>query len=198
MSHLQPRTNSFILASQSPRRRHLLQDADYVFDVIPSDVDESVFDQQSLSPRAYAECLALAKASAVSKRYPSKLVVGADTIVDLDGQIIGKPRDARDAEAITRQLFSRVHTVITAVALVRILDPICINQSACTRVFPKPMTEQQIADHIHGSTWQDKAGAYAIQENGDRFIERLEGSFTNVVGLPMELLVPLLEGVLKG
>ncbi len=193
MSHSRLRANSFILASQSPRRRHLLRDAGYVFDVIPSDVDESTFDQRSLSPRAYAECLALEKAMAVSKRYPGKLVLGADTIVDLDGRIIGKARDARHAEAITRQLFSRAHAVITGLALVRIQDPVCINKSECTRVFPKPMTEQQINAHIQGDTWQDKAGAYAIQESGDQFIDRLEGSFTNVVGLPMELLADLLS-----
>ena len=193
MSHLRSHTNSFILASHSPRRYHLLQDAGYAFDVIPSEVDESRFDQQSLSPHAYAECLALAKATAVSKRYPGKLVIGADTIVDLDGQIIGKPRDARDAEAITRQLFTRAHSVITGVALVRIQEPLCINRVESTRVFPKPMTEQQITDHIRGGTWQGKAGAYAIQENGDQFIDRLEGSFSNVVGLPMELLTSLLS-----
>ena len=119
--------------------------------------------------------------------------MGADTVVDFNGKIIGKPEDADHAEEITRMLFSQPHDVITAVALVRICDGIEMIEAAITKVFPKRLTEEQILDHIQNGKWQGKAGAYGIQETGDEFVERIEGSFTNVIGLPMELVAEMLE-----
>ncbi len=117
------------------------------------------------------------------------------TIVDFAGQIIGKPADAEDARRITRLLFSAAHKVITAVAIVRIVDGTEIVESGTTTVYPKRMTAEQIAEHIKGGSWRDKAGAYAIQEGGDEFIEKIEGSLTNVMGLPMELLQSIFAGL---
>jgi septum formation protein len=185
-------TARLILASASPRRRELLAQAGYTFEVVPSDVDESAFEGATSSPREYAEALALAKARSVALRHPDALVIGADTIVDCDGRIIGKPADAKEAEAITRRLFSKPHKVITGLALVRLRDNTEIVRSDVTTVYPRKMTEEQIANHIAGGSWQGKAGAYAIQETGDEFVDHLEGSLTNVVGLPMELLDHLL------
>jgi len=185
---------SIILASASPRRKQLLANAGYEFKVVIPDINESAFPPECLEPCEHAKKLALAKAKTVAAKYPDSLVIGADTIVDFNGQIIGKPTDAEDAERITRKLFSKAHKVITAVALVRLSDNIKIVKSDITDVYPKKMTTEQITKHIKSESWRDKAGAYAIQENGDEFVEKIEGSLTNVMGLPMELLQQILQG----
>jgi len=186
-----------ILASTSPRRRQLLAEAGYKFTIVPPDIDESSFFTDATAPAGltdkYAKRLALAKAKNVAEKHPDCLVIGADTIVDFNGQIIGKPADAKEAEQITRKLFSRPHKVITAVAIVRLSDGIEVVESDCTTVYPKKVTDEQIAEHIKSGSWRDKAGAYAIKETGDEFVERIEGSLTNVMGLPMELLGRLLK-----
>jgi len=153
---------------------------------------ESSFLTDVISPCEYAKRLALAKAKNVAEKHPDCLVIGADTIVDFSGQVIGKPNNAKEAEQITKKLFSKPHKVITAIAIVKISDKTEVVESDSTTIYPKKMTDEQIAEHIKGGSWQDKAGAYAIQENGDEFIEKIEGSLTNVMGLPMELLQRLL------
>jgi len=183
-----------ILASSSPRRKQLLAEAGYKFTCVHPDIDESAFTTKGISPREYSERLALAKAKSVAGKFPDSLVIGADTVADFEGEIIGKPADAKEAEEITRRLFSRPHKVITAVAIVRISDGTEIVESDSTTVYPKKLTESQIAEHIKGGSWRGKAGAYAIQEGGDEFVERIEGSLTNVMGLPMELVQRLLKG----
>lgn len=187
---------SFILASASPRRKQLLEKAGYRFDVVPSRVDEEAFDAKGMDCTEAARQLALAKALDVAASHPDRLVMGADTVVDLDGRLIGKPADAADAEAITRQLFSRPHKVITGLALVWISRGIQIAETDTTIVYPRMLNEAQIAEHIAGGSWEGKAGAYAIQETGDRFVERIEGSFTNVMGLPIERVEKLLASYL--
>jgi septum formation protein len=183
--------NKFILASASPRRKLLLEKAGYTFTVIPSNIDESYFPTENISSIEHTKLLALAKANDVAQNYPDQLVMGADTVVDSDGNIIGKPIDAADAERITRLLFSAPHKVITAVALVKIRENIEIVQAETTIVYPAKLTEDQIAQHIENGNWKGKAGAYGIQETGDEFVEKIEGSFTNVIGLPMELVQKL-------
>ena len=174
----------------------MLAEAGYEFTVSIPEIDESAFLVEKVSAREYAGRLALAKAKNVAGKFPDNLVIGADTVVDFDGEIIGKPSDAREAEQITRKLFSKPHKVITAVAIVRLTDGTEIVESDSTTVYPKKMSEEQIAEHIKSKSWQDKAGAYAIQEEGDEFIERIEGSLTNVMGLPMELLQRLLGRII--
>jgi len=186
-----------ILASSSPRRKQLLAEAGYKFTCVHPDIDESDFTAEQISPCEYAERLALAKAKSVAEKFPDSLVIGADTVADFEGEIIGKAADAKEAEEITRRLFSRPHKVITAVAIVRISDGTEIVESDSTTVYPKKLSDKQIAEHIKGGSWRGKAGAYAIQEGGDEFIERIEGSLTNVMGLPMELVQSVLAG-LKG
>lgn len=187
---------SIILASSSPRRRQLLAEAGYEFTIFPPEIDESAFLSGDISPCEYAKRLALAKARNVAEKAPSCLVIGADTVVDFKGQSIGKPANAKQAEQITKKLFSSPHKVITAVALVRISDGTEIVESDSTVVYPKRMTDEQMAEHIKSESWQDKAGAYAIGEDGDEFIEKIEGSLSNVMGLPMELLQRLLERII--
>jgi septum formation protein len=188
---------SFILASASPRRKQLLAEAGYKFTVVQPDIDESAFPAKGIEAREYAERLALAKAKNVAEKYPDCLVIGADTVVDFQGQIIGKPANAKEAEQITKKLFSRPHKVITGIAIVRLRDGIELSESDTTTVYPKKLTTKQIDGHIKSGSWRNKAGAYAIQENGDEFIERIQGSLTNVMGLPMELLEQLLKRFIK-
>lgn len=184
-----------VLASASPRRRQLMSEAGYEFTVVLPEVNESAFDSDQENPVEYAKKLALTKAKSVAQKHPDSIVIGADTIVDFQGRIIGKAADAKEAEQITRKLFSAPHKVITGLAIVRLSDGTELVQSAGTTVYPKKMTAEQIADHIKGGSWRDKAGAYAIQETGDEFVEKIEGSLTNVMGLPMELLESLLAGL---
>jgi septum formation protein len=184
----------------------LLAEAGYKFKVIPSRIDEATFPAEDVTPVDYAKQLALAKATDVAQKHPNSLVIGADTVVDFDGRIVGKPADAKDAERITRMLFSRPHKVITGLALVckrsgtailavssRAGSPchnrnIEIVEADTTVVYPKKLTDSQIAEHIASGIWRDKAGAYAIRENNDPFVDHIEGSLTNVMGMPMELL----------
>jgi len=184
---------SIILASVSPRRKQLLSEAGYKFTVVQPNIDESAFPAKGIKACEYAKQLALAKAKDVANRHPDYLVIGADTVVDFQCQIIGKPANAKEAEQITKKLFSAPHKVITGIAIVRIHDNTEIVSSDTTTVFPKRITNEQIAEHIKGGSWRDKAGAYAIKQTGDEFIERIEGSLTNVMGLPMELLDRLLH-----
>ena len=152
----------------------------------------------------------MAKAKNVAEKHPDCLVIGADTVVDFEGEIIGKPADDKEAEQIIKKLFSAPHKVITGIAFVRrgrplylpsgqprgvapTRNPIELIESDTTTIYPKRLTSEQIAGHIKSESWRDKAGAYAIKENGDEFIERIEGSLTNVMGLPMELLEQLLK-----
>ena len=202
---------SIILASASPRRRQLLAEAGYKFTVVEPDIDEAAFSVKGLRAREYAERLALAKAKNVAQKHPGCFVIGADTVADFKGQIIGKPTDAKHAEQITKKLFSGPHKVITAVAIVHLCkpwppseqprtgvsarNPIELVASETTTVYPKKLSVEQIREHIKSKSWQGKAGAYAIKEKGDEFIERIEGSLTNVMGLPMELLESLLAEI---
>ncbi len=192
--HKSPR---IILASASPRRKELMEEAGYAFDVICSEVNESDFPAENFEPAEYAKQLALAKAETVAKDYPDAVVIGADTIADFNGDIIGKPQDQKHAEQITRKLFSRPHKVITGIAIIRLRDNLQLVESDTTIVYPRKMSEQQLAEHIKGGTWRGKAGAYAIQETGDEFVERIDGSLTNVMGLPTELLKEMLSKALQ-
>jgi septum formation protein len=175
-----------ILASASPRRRQLMAEAGYKFEVVVSQIDESVFPTDKISSVEYARQLALAKANDVAGTYPDSIVIGADTVVDFEGQIIGKPSDAKHAEEITRMLFSKPHKVITGLALICKSRNLKIVEAETTVVYPRKLTDAQIAEHIKSGIWQNKAGAYSISDN-DPFVDHIDGSMTNVMGMPMEL-----------
>jgi septum formation protein len=185
----------FILASKSPRRRELLKKAGYKFEVAEPLINEKDFVAEQISPCEYAKRLALAKAMSVAQKFQDKFVVGADTIVDFQGRIVGKADDEAQAEKIIRLLFNAPHRVITGLAIICKRENVKIVDSDTTIVYPRPMTEEQLAEHISSGVWRDKAGAYAIQENSDRFVEKIEGSLTNVMGMPMELFERLLKGI---
>ena len=185
-----------ILASASPRRKELLIAAGYKFEVVVSQIDESVFPTENIEPAEYAKRLALAKARDVAVRFNDCFVLGADTVVDFNGEIIGKPADSKDAELIIRKIFSAPHKVITAVAIIGKNSGFEIVKSDTTIIYPRELTDAKIVEHIEGESWLGKAGAFGIAENGDDFIERIEGSLTNVMGLPMELLERMLKGLI--
>ena len=185
-------TSQIILASASPRRKQLLSKAGYQFSVVPPEIDESAYSTEQIDSEQYARQLALAKAKSIAEKHPENLVISADTIVDFQGEIIGKPADAKEARQIIQKLFSAPHRVITGLAICKLSDSTEMVACDITTVFPRRITEEQINEYIKSGLWKGKAGAYDIKENGDEFIEKIEGSLTNVMGLPMELLERLL------
>lgn len=179
-----------VLASASPRRAALLAEAGLAFEVLPVDLDESV--RPGETPETHVRRLAEAKARAGLARRPSARVLGADTVVVLDGGMLGKPRDDTEARTMLRALAGRAHEVLTGVALVSAAGAAC--EVARTRVWFRPLSQAEIDAYVRSGEPADKAGAYGIQGGAARFVERLEGSYTNVVGLPMEIVRRLLAG----
>ena len=180
-----------ILASQSPRRRELLSLVGIPHEVRPADLDERVLPGELPAP--HAERLARAKAEAVAVKEPDAVVIGADTIVVLDGDILGKPRDAGDAAAMLHRLAGRTHTVLTAVAVAR--DGRTVSGVESVEVTFRPLTAEQIDAYIATGEPMDKAGAYGIQGYGAVIVERVHGDYFAVMGLALGRLVGLLEQV---
>jgi septum formation protein len=215
-----------VLASASPRRQELLRNAGISFTVQPADVDETPLAGEA--PRGCAERLAREKALAVWRTRPQDTVLGADTIVVVDGNILGKPADADDAARMLRLLSGRVHQVITGVCLI---NPVASGQlpvaseaqvmsrkvlgggmnptlegssrtaapqlratSETTLVTMRELSEEDIRAYIATGEPMDKAGAYAIQGKAARWIPRIEGDYSNVVGLPVTLVCRMLQG----
>jgi septum formation protein len=173
-----------ILASASPRRAELLTAAGYSFAVHAVDIDERVQDGET--PREYVQRLAREKAArAWELLNPAggSLVLGADTAVVVDDDILGKPRDASDAARMLRRLSGRPHEVMTGVSVVSAGDPLTFVET--TTVWFAPLDESQVAWYVASGEGVDKAGAYAIQGRAARFIPRIDGSYSNVVGLPI-------------
>jgi len=173
-----------ILASQSPRRVELLRQIVPEFHVAPSYATE--LHDLSLGTRRLCELNAERKALAVAERHPDHLVLGADTLVFLDGDGLAKPADLGEAQAMLRRLSGRVHEVITGVCLVRQSEARMRLLAEVTYVKFRTLTDADITEYLRRVDVLDKAGAYAVQEHGDRLVERIEGSFSNVVGLPVE------------
>jgi septum formation protein len=178
-----------VLASASPRRQELLRAAGIAFEVQPADIDEAPLPGED--PQACAERLAREKALAVARLRPQDVVLGADTIVVVDNQILGKPADRADAARMLRLLSGREHQVITGVALV--VSGQWSVASETTSVTMAEISEKEIADYIATREPMDKAGAYAIQGMASRWIPRIEGDYSNVVGLPVPLVYRMLR-----
>ncbi|MGF0015463.1 Maf family protein [Mitsuokella jalaludinii] len=171
----------FILASASPRRRELLQQIDASFEVKVSSVEEVT--GGNLAPAEIVVENAVRKAKAVAEAFQGDAVLGADTIVFLDGRVYGKPKDGEEAKAMLRALAGREHEVATGIAWVHAGE--VFTDVETTRVFFAPLTEEAIDAYVKTGEPLDKAGAYAIQGRAAQFIESIEGSFSNVVGLPL-------------
>lgn len=188
----------FILASASPRRSELLAGAGYDFEIIPSQIDEQPYCDMGTGASELTRILAKAKALDVAGRHPEKLVLGADCVVSIDEHVIGKPKDLADAERIIKMLFAKPHKVITSAAFICFSRGIEIVETEITTVFPKKITDRQIYEYLLTGQWQGKAGAYGIQDKAaDDFIDHIEGSFTNVMGMPMEKTKAVLDGLLR-
>ena len=177
------RTAPLILASGSPRRKALLAELGVPFQVIVSDAPETL--EPGLAPEAQAMLLAERKARAVAATLGSGLVLGADTIVVLDGEVLGKPADDAVAAAMLRRLNGRDHQVITGLALVDAATGAADRRAVSSVVRFRPLSEDEIAAYVATGEPHDKAGGYAIQGLGAALIAALEGCFSNVVGLPL-------------
>ena len=188
MTPLQP-TQPLILASASPRRRELLGQIGLQFTVVTADIDETPLPGEVHT--AYTLRLAEAKARAVLALHPDAIVIGADTPVAVDGELLGKPADATDAARMLRLLSGRAHQVTTAVALLS--SGHTLTAAETTNVFFSTMHEDEIAAYVATGEPMDKAGAYAIQGRAAQWISRIEGDYSNVVGLPLARLAMLLQ-----
>jgi septum formation protein len=180
-----------ILASASPRRAELLRAAAIAFETLAVHIDEAPLADEL--PEPHVRRLAEAKARAASARRPGAIVLGADTVVVADDRILGKPRDAVDAARMLSLLAGREHEVLTGVCLVT--ADAAIVEVERSRVWFSPLNAEEIAWYVASGEPMDKAGAYAIQGLASRFVERIEGSYSNVVGLPVALVYRLLSTV---
>lgn len=179
-----------VLASASPRRRELLGKLGVEFDVVTSGADETP--PEGVAPDEVARLVARRKAESVA-RTRDDAVLGADTIVVAsDGEILGKPADAADARRMLRKLAGTTHRVVTGVCLATDRGRRIATESSSTSVTMRAVGDDEIDAYVASGESFDKAGAYAIQETGDRFVVGVVGSFTNVVGLPLEIVAPML------
>jgi len=186
-----------ILASKSPRRRYLLKQAGLRFSVIPSGIDEKSIPLSP--PEIYVRRLAEAKADDVAARYPQSWVIGADTIVRIDGTILGKPGSKAEARIMLQRLSGSTHQVFTGYAICCIARQHRFSDTVKTDVLFKDLTPEEIEWYIQTPEPFDKAGAYAVQGLGTFLVRSINGSYTNVVGLPVcEVIERLIkEGIIR-
>jgi septum formation protein len=196
------KNKKIILASKSPRRKTLLEGLlegmKIPFEICPADVDESV--RQGETPGEHTLRLAREKAEKAAEGGKEGVYVGADTIVVIDNTILGKPSSRDEAKKMLERLSGRTHTVVTAFCVLDTLSGRRIERAVSSRVTIKKMIEEEIEDYLSTGEPLDKAGAYAIQGIGSFMVETVEGSYTNVVGLPMDELQEALRevGVMEG
>ncbi|MBQ8786449.1 MAG: septum formation inhibitor Maf [Oscillospiraceae bacterium] len=178
-----------ILASASPRRQELLKYITAEFQVVPADVDETV--PAEVPSEEAAEFLAARKAVHIAAMYPDSVVIGSDTVVIADGEILGKPVNEADAERMLRKLSGKVHRVVTGVCLACGKRTFSFSQATDVKFYP--LTEEEIRDYIATGDPMDKAGAYGIQSEGCVLIEKIDGDFFTVMGLPVARLKRVLK-----
>lgn len=181
----------FVLASGSPRRRDLLEEAGYEFEIVSPPVEEVSHDWLTL--RELTICNATRKAWHVAQTWPGAVVLGADTLVSIDDHVLGKPADLKQARQILRQLSGRSHVVGTAVCLCHLASGKSQTLYAISWVEFRELTDRAIKRYLAKVNPLDKAGAYAAQGHGKEIIQRIEGSYSNVVGLPMEATARMLR-----
>ena len=170
-----------ILASQSPRRRQLLSLLNIPFDIAPADIEETINEDKPL--REEIEKLSFLKANAVFKDNKDAVVIGSDTIVTLDNKVLGKPEDKEDAKRMLRLLQNNKHVVITAVTIIS--SKMSETFSVVSDVYFYPLSEEEIDKYLENDEGYDKAGAYAIQGLGSKFIKKIDGDFYAIMGFPI-------------
>ena len=185
------KNEAFILASGSPRRRELLRQLGFSFTVIPSRLEET--NQRGMEPRGHATYYAKEKAKEVAQRHPQQWILAADTIVVVAEEILGKPINVTEATAMLSRLSGRSHHVITGVCLLNAQCGVEESQTVETEVFMRRLDTADIEGYIATGEPMDKAGAYGIQGIGGCLVQRIEGSYSNVVGLPLCETVELLR-----
>ena len=182
----------FVLASKSPRRKELLKNIGISAEIVPANVDESAL--STLPPDKMVTQLALLKASDVARSFRADTyVIAADTVVVLDGKIFGKPHDIEDAKRMLTALSANTHNVYTGYCVIRCRDGAAVSKYEKTDVTFRALSEREIDAYIKTREPMDKAGAYGIQEKGSIFIEKINGDYFNVVGLPVCALSKLLR-----
>ncbi|MGN1115868.1 MAG: Maf family protein [Candidatus Ornithomonoglobus sp.] len=187
--------SEIILASASPRRRELLANMGLDFSVVVSEADEASVDRD-VPPGIYVQELALLKAASTAQKVIDRknaIVISADTVVVNNGKILGKPADAADAESMLRELSGKTHQVFTGFCVLRLSDAYTVCKAVCTDVTFKELSEEKIKRYINSQEPMDKAGAYGIQGLGAMLVDRINGDYFNVVGLPVSALSDILE-----
>ena len=180
-----------ILASASPRRKEILQNTKLKFDIEKSDIEEVVLENES--PEDMVVRLAYEKAFDVAKRNTDRLVIGADTIVALDNEVLGKPKDQNEAYQMIKRLSNKTHKVITGISLINLKENKIIKDYVVSFVTFKDLSEDSIKDYINTNESLDKAGAYGIQGYGALLVKNIQGDYFNIVGLPISRLSDLLK-----
>lgn len=182
----------FVLASKSPRRRELLKKIGVQAELMTANVDESVI--KNLPPENTVTELALLKATDVAKYFcGDTYVIGADTVVCVDGEVLGKPKNIDEAKRMLRKLSGRSHFVYTGYCIVHCKSGVAVSKYEKTEVFFKELSDKEIDAYVKTREPMDKAGAYGIQEKGSLFIEKINGDYFNVVGLPVCALAKLFK-----
>ncbi len=181
-----------VLASQSARRKEILEKLGIPFEVVPSDFEEDM--TLKMPPAELVKTLALGKAEAVAKNYKDALVIGADTVVALDGVVYGKQKNAEEAERTLKTLSGRCHSVFTGFVVIDTTSGKKIIDSVETRVYFRDLSEEEIKKYAATDEAREGAGAYMLQKHGGRFIERIEGDYFNIIGLPLVPLILALRG----
>lgn len=185
-----------ILASQSPRRQELLKKFNYPFRIRIFPIDEEIYEGED--PRHYVLRMAASKAEATAEHEEGSLVIGADTIVVLDGEILGKPKDEEDAVRILEKIQGKKHLVLTGVSLNKRKNEEVVTFLEETQVDFAPMTREEILNYLSTGQPLDKAGAYGIQDMGALFVKGIRGCYYNVMGLPLRRIYEELNILLEG
>ena len=182
-----------ILASASPRRKELLEKLDLDFSVCPADIDESLLPDEDAA--MYPLRTAVQKAMAVAKTEEDALVIAADTVVAVDDDILGKPRDEAEAKAMLQRLSGREHIVITGIGVVDTASGRTLSATEQTIVYFHPLRDEEIDAYIATGECMDKAGSYGIQGKGSLLVRKIDGDYFNVMGLPLSRLYRLLLNI---
>ncbi len=180
-----------VLASSSPRRKELLRKTGLDFESEAPNFEEDM--GLDLPPKALAEHLSLGKARSLASKYKDALIIGVDTFVVLDKELLGKPKHADDARAMLRKLSGRGHSVISGLSFVDTVKGTEMSVSEETKLFFKNLSENEIDEYVASGEPLDKAGSYGIQGIGRAFVEKIEGDFFNVMGVPMKRLIAILN-----